>query len=339
MMALREALDQLLAGTDLSSDESSAALDEIVSGDVDASLVAAFLVALRMKGETPAEIAGLARTMREAAVRVTPKTTGLVDTCGTGGDGAGTANISTAVALVVAGAGLPVAKHGNRALSSKSGSADVLEALGVRLDLDADQVARCIDEAGIGFMFAPAFHPAMAKVMPVRQALRIRTAFNILGPLTNPARPSFQLIGVGARELLDLVAGAVAVLGVERAFVVHGSGGTDELTCAGDCDARIVEKGVVTTTTIRASEAGLDESPIESLKGGDAQHNATVLRAALKGERGPIFDCVLLNAGAALMAAGAAGVIRDGVEKARGVIENGDALAALDRLVALSSVV
>ena len=187
-MGLRDALDKVLARTDLTMDESSSALDEIVTGDVDDALIAAFLVALRMKGETAQEVAGLAQTMPANAVPVTPKATGLVDTCGTGGDRSGTANISTAAAFVVAGAGLPVAKHGNRAISSGSGSADVLEALGIPLDIDAERIARCIDEAGIGFMFAPALHPAMAKVMPTRKALATRTVFNILGPLTNPAR-------------------------------------------------------------------------------------------------------------------------------------------------------
>src|SRR5687767_3719879 len=273
-MPLRDALDQLLASKDLSTDEASDALDEIVNGDVDQTLIGAFLVALRMKGETPDEIAGLAQTMRASAVAVTPKATGLVDTCGTGGDGTRTANISTSAAFVVAGAGLPVAKHGNRALSSSSGSADVLETLGVRLDLDAAAVARCIDEAGIGFIFAPAFHPAMAKVMPVRRALGIRTAFNILGPLTNPARPSFQLVGVGAPELAELVAGALATLGVERAIVVHGAGGADELTCAGDCIAIFVENGAVEARTLSPRDAGLDVNPLDAIRGGTPAENA-----------------------------------------------------------------
>src|SRR5918996_442981 len=250
-MPLREALDKVLASSDLTSDESAAALDEIVTGDVDPSLIAAFLVALRMKGESPEEVAGLAQTMRANAVAVEPKATGLVDTCGTGGDGTRTANISTTAPFVVAGAGLPVAKHGNRALSSSSGSADVLSEFGVRLDLDAAAVARCIDEAGIGFIFAPAFHPAMAKVMPVRRELGTRTVFNLLGPLTNPARPSFQLVGVGNPDWADLVAGALAALGVERALVVHGAG-TDELTCASENVVITVENGKTTQSVVSA---------------------------------------------------------------------------------------
>jgi anthranilate phosphoribosyltransferase len=333
-MAIREALDKVLARTDLDSDECAAALDEVVNTDVDPSLLAAFLVALRMKGESAAEVAGLARAMRDNAVAVRPKATGLVDTCGTGGDGKKTANISTTAAFVLAGAGLPVAKHGNRALSSSSGSGDVLETLGVPLDLGAEQVARCIDEAGIGFMFAPAFHPAMAKVMPVRRALGIRTAFNVLGPLTNPARPSFQLVGVGVEGLVDLVAGALASLGLERAVVVHGAGGTDELTCAGECTVRIVENGTVTTTTLSASSFGLESNPIDAIAGGTPAENADLLRSTLEGKPGPVADCVLFNAGAAFFAARRVADVGEGVELARSTVADGAALGALDRFVA-----
>ncbi len=338
-MSLREALDKLLDRTDLSADEASSALDEIVTGDVDPTLISAFLIALRTKGERPEEIAGLARTMRDNAVAVTPQATGLVDTCGTGGDGTKTANISTTAAFIVAGAGLPVAKHGNRALSSNAGSADVLEVLGIPLDLDAAQVARCIDEAGIGFMFAPAFHPAMAKVMPVRRALGVRTAFNILGPLTNPARPSYQLVGVGAPHLATLVAGALASLGIERAIVVHGAGGADELTCAGDCLALIVAEGRVTETTFAPSQAGLDTNPLDAIRGGTPEDNARTLRETLDGKPGPVTDCVLFNAGAALIAAGRATDIADGVDQARRVVSDGAAQAALDRFVSVAKAV
>ena len=333
-MGLRDALDKVLARTDLASDEAAGALGEIVSGDVPPSMIAAFLVALRMKGERPDEIAGFAQTMRDSAVAVTPRATGLVDTCGTGGDGSRTANISTAAAFVVAGAGLPVAKHGNRALSSSSGSADVLEELGVRIDLDATQVARCIDEAGIGFIFAPAFHPAMAKVMPVRRELGIRTAFNLLGPLTNPARPSFQLVGVGNPEWAELVAGALAALGTKRALVVHGAG-TDELTCASDNVVIAVEDGRIEESVVHARDVGLDTSPLDAVRGGSPRENAETLRATLEGKPGAVSDCVLFNAGAALVAAGRATTIADGVESARSVIASGDGIAALDRLVAL----
>ncbi|MEX2537735.1 MAG: anthranilate phosphoribosyltransferase [Actinomycetota bacterium] len=334
-MGLREALDKVLSRSDLSGDEAAAALQEIVTGDVPSSLIASFLTALRMKGESPDEIAGFARTMRDNAVAVLPKATGLVDTCGTGGDGTGTANISTAAAFVVAGAGLPVAKHGNRALSSRSGSADVLEVLGIRLDLDADQVARCIDEAGIGFIFAPAFHPAMAKMMPVRRELAIRTAFNILGPLTNPARPSFQLVGVGHPDLAELVAGALAALGVQRALVVAGAGGPDELTCAGENVVLTVEDGGVTRSVLSAGDVDLDTNPLDAIRGGTPAENAETLRSVLEGKPGAVADCVLLNAGAAFVAAGRVGSIGEGIDVARTVISSGQALAALDRLVAL----
>lgn len=334
-MGIRDALDKVLACADLTTDEASGALNEIVTGDVPATVIAAFLVALRQKGETPDEVAGFARTMRDNAVAVRPKATGLVDTCGTGGDGTGTANISTTAAFVVAGAGLPVAKHGNRALSSKAGSADVLEVLGVRLDLDAAQVAQCIDEAGIGFMFAPAFHPAMAKVMPVRRELGIRTVFNILGPLTNPARPSFQLVGVGHPDLAELVAGALASLGIERALVVAGAGGPDELTCAGPNVVLTVENGNVERSAVSAADADLHESSLDAIRGGTPSENAESLRSVLEGKPGAVADCVVFNAGAALVAAGRARSIGEGAKQARDVIAAGDAVAALDRLVAL----
>jgi len=336
-MAIREALDKVLARTDLTSDEASDAMQEIVTGDVPPTVIAAFLVALRQKGESAGEVAGFARTMRANAVAVHPAATGLVDTCGTGGDGTGTANISTTAAFVVAGAGLPVAKHGNRALSSKSGSADVLETLGVRLDLDASQVARCIDEAGIGFIFAPAFHPAMAKVMPVRRELGIRTVFNILGPLTNPARPSYQLVGVGHPDLAELVAGALAALGVERAIVVAGGGGPDEFTCAGSNTMLTVADGRVERTEISAGDVDLDDNSLDAIRGGEPAANADTMRAVLEGKPGPVSDCVVFNAGAAFVAAGRTPTVRDGVVLAGDVIGSGEAVATLDRLVRLSS--
>jgi anthranilate phosphoribosyltransferase len=228
-----------------------------------------------------------------------------------------------------------VAKHGNRALSSRSGSADVLEVLGIRLDLDADQVARCIDEAGIGFIFAPAFHPAMAKMMPVRRELAIRTAFNILGPLTNPARPSFQLVGVGHPDLAELVAGALAALGVQRALVVAGAGGPDELTCAGENVVLTVEDGGVTRSVLSAGDVDLDSNPLDAIRGGTPGENAETLRSVLEGKPSAVADCVLLNAGAAFVAAGRVDSIGEGVDVARTVISSGQALAALDRLVAL----
>lgn len=334
-MGVREALNKVLEGSDLSADEAAEALAEVVTGDVPPTVIAAMLVALRSKGETSDEVAGFARTMRSHAVEVRPEATGLVDTCGTGGDGTGTANISTTAAFVVAGAGLPVAKHGNRALSSKAGSADVLETLGVRLDLDASQVARCIDEAGIGFIFAPAFHPAMAKVMPVRRELGIRTIFNILGPLTNPARPSYQLVGVGHPDLAELVARALGTLGVERAIVVAGAGGPDEFTCAGANTMLVVEGGNIERERLSAGDVDLEASTLDDIRGGTPDENAETLRSVLDGKPGAIADCVAFNAGAALMTAGQVETVRDGVAAARDLIASGAAAASLERLVAL----
>jgi anthranilate phosphoribosyltransferase len=228
-----------------------------------------------------------------------------------------------------------VAKHGNRALSSKAGSADVLESLGVRMDLTPEQVASCIDDAGIGFMFAPAFHPAMARVMPVRRALGIRTAFNVLGPLTNPARPEFQLVGVGTRDLAELVAGALSKMdGLTRALVVHGAGGADELTLAGPSEVWRVEDGTVTHLVVEPQDTGLDPAPLLSLGGGGPDDNARALRETLEGRPGPVRDCVLLNAGAAFVAAGAASDLREGIDLGRKTIDSGDATAALERLIA-----
>ncbi len=336
-MAIREALDKLLANRDLTAAECSAALEDVIFGDVPDAQIAAFLVALRMKGETASEVAGLARTMRENAVPVRTRSTGLVDVCGTGGSGAGTANISTTVTFVLAGAGLPVAKHGNRSATRKSGSADVLEALGVPLDLDAKQVATCIDDAGVGFIFAPAFHPAMAKVMPVRRALAFRTIFNVVAPLTNPARPQYQLIGVGAEPLVGIVAGALAELGVERAIVVHGAGGADELTCVGEATAVLVEGGETRSLPLSPADAGLDTSPLEALRGGEPDENAVMLRSVLEGKPSEIADCVLFNAAVAFMAAGRVEGPRAGVELARDVISDGRAIAALERLLSVTS--
>lgn len=336
-MSLREAFEKVLGGRDLTSVEASEALLEIVTTEAPATLVAGLLVALRTKGESASEVAGFAEAMRAQAVRVEPKATGLVDTCGTGGDGKGTFNISTAAALVLAGAGLPVAKHGNRALSSRSGSADVLEVLGVPLDLDAARIARCIDEAGIGFLFAPALHPAMARVMPVRKELATRTIFNLLGPLTNPARPAYQLVGVGDAALVEVVAGAFAELSTERALVVHGAGGTDELTCAGENLVFRVEAGTITEDPIAPSDVGLPISPLEALVGGTPEENAATLRRTLDGESGPIRDAVLLNAGVTLHVAGAVGSVADGVKRAAEVVDSGAATERLARLVVAAS--
>lgn len=329
-MSLAYAVGRLVERRDLTSDEAAAALEEIIKTDADPALIAGFLTALRTKGETADEIAGLAKKMREHAVPVRPQTPGLIDTCGTGGDGSGTLNISTAAAFVVAGAGVPVAKHGNRALSSRCGSADVLEALGLNLNLPANQVAECIDECGIGFMFAPAFHPAMAKLMGVRKALGIRTAFNLLGPLTNPANPEFQLVGAGTPKIAQLLAGVLAKMEVRRAFVVH-SNGCDELT-AGENLAYRVEDGQVSTEHLETPGTQTLE-----LAGSDAQGNATRLKALLDGESGPYRECVAINAGAALMVAGKADRIDAGMEMAKESIDSGQAAKIMDALIERSS--
>jgi anthranilate phosphoribosyltransferase len=332
-VALREALAKLVDRADLSADETRGAIDEIVSGGASGELISAFLVALRTKGETPDEVFGLASAMRDRAVPVTPKRTGLVDTCGTGGDGTGTMNISTGAALVVAGAGLPVAKHGNRALSSRCGAADILEKLGLPLDLDAEQTARCLDEAGIAFLFAPSFHPAMAAVMPVRRELRIRTSFNLLGPLINPARPDFQLVGAPSPAIAELIAGALSRLGCASAIVVHGAGGADELTLAGENLVLRVRDGVTLRESLGPDDVGLDAAPLEAIVGGTPDENAAHMRSLLDGRLGAVRDCVALNAGAALVAAGAATGFREGVKIAAEALDSGEAASALERLV------
>ena len=336
-MALHEALQKAIDRIDLTADEASDALRELVDGDADPVLLAGLLVALRMKGETADEVAGFARVMREQSTPVRSKASGLVDTCGTGGDGTGTVNISTAAALVVAGAGLPVAKHGNRSITSDCGSSDVLDALGVHIDLDAAGVQRCIDEAGMGFMFAPNFHPAMAKIMPIRRALGVRTLFNVLGPLTNPARPSFQLVGVGEPALAEVVAGAFAELGIERAMVVHGADGADELTLSGSNLVLHVRDGAVERDTLSATDVGLASAPLDALTGGTPSANAERIHEILAGAPGPLRDVVVLNAGAALMVAGAADTIAEGVALAAKTIDSGEAAKALERLVAVSN--
>jgi len=300
--------------------------------------MAAFLTALRLKGETVEEITGCAQVMRRKAIAVQPTRDDLVDTAGTGGDGAGTFNISTAAAFVIAGAGLGVAKHGNRAVSGQSGSADVLEALGVSLDLTPEQVARCIDEVGIGFLFAQKLHPAMKNVAPVRRELGIRTVFNILGPLTNPARASAQIVGVYDGRLTKTMASVLHALGVRSAFVFHSSDGLDELTTTGINRVARFGDGQVYEEEIDAAQFGLPRASRDDLRGGRPDENARVMRDILAGqERGPKRDVVLLNAAAALVAGGKARDLREGLERASDSIDSGRAMAALEGLLKLSS--
>ena len=321
-------------GKALSAGEASAAMHAIMSGDVSPVRIAAFLTALRVRGVTAEELTGFARTMREHSIRITPAVDGLVDTCGTGGGGLPTFNISTTAAFVVAGAGVPVAKHGNRAMTSTCGSADCLEALGVGIACAPEQVRDCIERIGIGFLFAQAHHPAMKHAGPVRRELPYRTVFNLLGPLTNPAGASAQVIGVYEPSLTELLAETLCRLGTQRAFVVHGMDGLDEFSTLGLTRVSEVRDGKVETYEIAPEDLGLTRAPAEALRPGDGpEGSAQLTRMLLKGERGPRRDIVLLNAAAALTAAGAAADLKDGLARAAESLDSGAALRKLDRLV------
>lgn len=329
-------LERLVCGEDLDADTASDAMRQMMTGEASAPQVAAFLVALRAKGETGTEVAAMASVMRELSLKVeTPYP--VVDTCGTGGDRSGSVNLSTLAALVVAGAGVKVAKHGNRAASSACGSADVLETLGVAIDLPPEGVAACIEEAGIGFCFAPRFHPAMRHVGPIRRELGIRTTFNILGPLTNPAGAKRQVIGVADPALAPAMADALVALDAERVWLVHGADGLDELTTAGPARIWRIEQGTVTEDSIDPVALGFPNAPTEALRGGDAATNAAAAKRVLDGEPGPIRDSVVLNAAAVLVVADAAADLPAGVLAASAAIDNRRALAALAQLIATSS--
>jgi len=307
---------------------------QIMRGEVTPAQIGALLMGLSIRGETADIVAGAARAMRAAATHISPQSTGLIDTCGTGGDGASTFNISTTVALVVAACGMPVAKHGNRAISSKSGSADVLEALGVRLDIAPEQVARCIDETGIGFLFAPGHHPAMKHAAGPRRELGMRSIFNLLGPLTNPADAEFQVLGVYARDKLELVAGALQQLGIQRALVVHGRDGLDEITTTGITDAVWIENNEpLRTFEIDPAAFGMPYADAADLAGGEAEENAQIIRAILAGEQGAPRDIVLLNAAAALWVGGRCDGIASGLRMAAEAIDSGKAADMLAKLV------
>jgi anthranilate phosphoribosyltransferase len=336
-MPIRDYIIQLVRGKDLSQAEAAESMEEIMTGTATQAQIAAFLTALHLKGETEAEIAGMAQVMREKATPV-HFDGAMLDTCGTGGDAAGTFNISTTAAFVAAGAGATVAKHGNRAMSSACGSADVLEGLGVNIELDAEGVARCLRAAGIGFMFAQKFHPAMRYVAPIRREIGIRTAFNVLGPLTNPARARHQVLGVANAALAEKLARALARLDTVHALVVHGHGGLDELALSG---SNLVFEVCAGREPIRselvASDLGLAAAPTEQVLGGDVAANVGTVRAILGGEeRGPKRDIVLLNSAAALVAADRAGDLREGLELARASLESGKAHERMERMVAAS---
>ncbi len=314
-------------------------MEEILSGRAGEDSIVALLSALRTKGETIEELVGFARAMRRHATPIfndsSRTETLLVDTCGTGGDASGTFNISTTAAFVAAGAGVRVAKHGNRSISSKCGSADVLEALGISLDVTPERVGAAINEIGIGFLFAPALHTAMRHAMSARRRLG-RTAFNLLGPLTNPAGARAQIAGVFSADVVEKVASVLAELGVERAFVVHGAGGLDEISLAGETKVGEVHRGIVRVYEIRPEDFGLGRAPISAISGGDAAHNAALIRAILTGEPGPRRDIVIANAAAALVAAGQAADFLEGARIAAESIDSGAALNKLDALIAFT---
>ena len=344
---ITEAVRTLVDRRDLTRIEAAGAMEAIMTGAATNAQIAAFLTALRMKGETVEELIGFAQVMRQKAVRVRTRgeevaaLTGtdremLIDTCGTGGDAAGTFNVSTATAFVVAGAGLKVAKHGNRSVSSLCGSADVVETLGVNLQLNPEQVGRCVAEVGIGFLYAPLLHTAMKHVMTARREVGIRTVFNLLGPLTNPAGANAQVIGVAAAALTEPLARVLAELGTFRAFVVHGADGLDEISNTGESRVSEVREGVVRSFTVRPEDFGLARATMADLLGGDRAQNADIIRALLNGEPGPKRDIVLMNAAAALVAGARARDLKDGVELAARSIDGGAARTKLTALVALS---
>ena len=332
---LRGAIAKVAAGASLSQEEAAEAFDLVMSGAATPAQIGALVMGLRVRGETVDEIAGAARAMR-AKVLTVRAPEGAIDTCGTGGDGKGTFNISTCAAFVVAGAGVPVAKHGNRAISSRSGSADVLKELGVNIEASPETISRCIAECGLGFMFAPAHHAAMRHVAQVRTELGTRTIFNLLGPLANPAGAKYQIIGVFGKEWVEPIAQVLVLLGTIRAWVVHGSDGLDELTTTGISDVAVVDAGKVSTFRISPRNAGLPDARPEDLTGGNAVENAAHIRAVLGGLKGPLRDIVLLNAAAALLVASKASTLREGVALASKSIDSGKALAVLEALVPLS---
>jgi anthranilate phosphoribosyltransferase len=333
---IKEAIEKVVSGSSLSFEEAAGVMEEVMSGEATPAQIAAFITVIRLKGETVAEISGLASVMRAKAVPVKASPP-LIDTCGMGGDNSQTFNISTAVALVAAGAGLRVAKHGNRAMSSRCGSADVLEALGVKTDLGPEAVAECITKVGIGFMLAPVFHPAMRFASTPRREIGIRTVFNILGPLTNPARAEFQVIGVPTPELGTKVAQALHRLGTRRALVVHGSDGLDEISIgAKSVIWEVKESGVLPPYQVSPQEFGFKEAGLNEIRGGTPQHNAQVLRHILSGERSAKRDVVAMNAAAALVVGGKAKDLREGARLAEEIIDSGRALEKLKALVTLS---
>ncbi len=332
---IKEAITTLVSGRSLTMEEAASVMEEIMQGEATPAQFGAFVTALRLKGETVDEIVGLAKTMRARAVPVTI-TEPVVDTCGTGGDGSHTFNISTVAAFVAAGAGLRIAKHGNRAMSSQCGSADVLEALRIKIDLNAEQVQRCLQEVGIGFMFAPVFHPAMNHAAVPRREIGIRTVFNILGPLTNPAGARAQMLGVAEEALLEKMVLVLRNLGCHHALVVHGEDGLDEITLTGKTRVYELKDGNIKKYAISPEDFGLSSASLDNLKGSTAIENASRLRNILAGASGPQRDVVLMNTAAALVAGDKVATLQQGVTLAGEVIDNGHALAKLEQLIEVS---
>ena len=332
---IKEAIAQLVGGHSLTMDEASTVMNEIMEGSATPAQFGAFVTALRLKDETVEEIAGFARTMRSKALRVSiPEP--VVDTCGTGGDGKGTFNISTTAAFVVAACGLKVAKHGNRAMSSQCGSADVLEVLGVKIDLNPEQVQKCLEKVGIGFMLAPVFHPAMKYAAAPRKEVGIRTVFNILGPLTNPAGVSAQVLGVPEKNLTVKMATVLKMLGCQHGLVVHGEDGLDEITITGKTYVAELKNGSVRNFEVTPEDFGLPRAKPDSLKGGSAQDNAKLLRSILSGKKGAQRDIVLMNAAAALVAGDKVTTLGQGITLAAQAIDNGKALQKVEELISFS---
>jgi anthranilate phosphoribosyltransferase len=337
MITFRALLEKLLRREDLTTAEASAAMNVIMDGEAQPSQIAGLLIALAMKGERPAEVVGFAQAMRARATRLSQDHRPVFDTCGTGGDGAHTFNVSTVAALVLAACGVRVAKHGNRSVSSRCGSADLFEALGVNIAAEPAVVERCLAETGIAFFFAPTFHPSMRHAGPARRELGVRTAFNLLGPLTNPAGAARQLVGVPRPELTELVARSLALLGSDRAWVVHGADGLDEISTAGYTKISECRGREVNTFYLHPADIGLAKSAPGALRGGDAADNAAIARRVLAGEPGPQRDVVLLNAAAALLIAGKVDRIREGVAVAADALDSGRAATVLEQLRRIST--
>lgn len=347
-MTVTEAIKKVVDLVDLSAEDAEAVLEQIMTGQCTDAQIASLLTALRMKGETVAELTGFARVMRRKAVRVHQhkavsaeiagtEREALIDTCGTGGDVSGSFNVSTATAFVVAGAGVRVAKHGNRSISSQCGSADVVEALGVRIELSPDTIGRCIDEIGIGFLHAPLLHDAMKYVAIARRQMGIRTIFNMLGPLTNPASANTQVVGVYAAHLTELLARVLGELGSARALVVHGADGLDEITITAESKITELRNGELSTYTVAPEDFGLKRATLAEIQGGDAHQNGQIILEVLRGRRGPRRDIVLLNAAAAFVASSKTGDLTEGIEVAAQSIDSGKALYKLEQLIAFTN--